>query len=279
MKTELPVSRRQFVQQTAIGSTALTLGLSAGTPAGAADPYRGLKMGLASISFRDFTLDQGILMMKELEVKGLSLRQAHLPLTSTPAELKAVAKKIKDAGLELLGVGVINMKKEEDVRSAFDYAKGAGVPTLVCNPVSALLDVVEKCAVEYNMRIAIHNHGPGDKTYPSPLDAFKLVRDRHEVLGLCLDVGHTARLGENPVEVLQKCSQRVYDFHMKDVTEATPKGKACIVGRGVVDVPTILKILVKMKFPYHVALEYETDWTAPLPGLKASFEYMRKVLA
>ena len=77
-------------------------------------------MGLASISFREFTLDQGILMMKELGVKGLSLRQAHLPLTSTPAELKAVAKKIKDAGLELLGVGVINMKKEEDVRSAFD---------------------------------------------------------------------------------------------------------------------------------------------------------------
>ena len=171
------------------------------------------------------------------------------------------------------------MKKEEDVRSAFDYAKGAGVPTLVCNPEPALLDIVEKCAIEYKIRIAIHNHGPGDKTYPSPLDAFKVVKDRHELMGICLDVGHTARIGENPVEVLQKCSQRLYDFHMKDVTEATAKGKSCIVGKGVIDVPPVLKELVKMKFPYHVALEYEVDETAPMPGMQASFEYMRKVLA
>src|SRR5512137_2325894 len=124
MKNQAQINRRQFVQKAAIGSTALTSGLSTGTLVGAADPYRGLNMGLASISFRDCTLDQGIEMTKELGVKGLALRQAHLPMSSTPAELKAVAKKIKDAGLELLGVGVINMKKEQDVRSAFDYAKG-----------------------------------------------------------------------------------------------------------------------------------------------------------
>ena len=236
-------------------------------------------MGVASISFRDFTLDQGIVMTKELGVKGLALRESHLPMNSTPAELKETAKKIKDAGLELLGVGVVNMKNEEDVRSAFDYAKGASVPTIVCSPERELLDVVEKCAVEYKIRIAIHNHGPGDKKYRSPLDALKVVKDRHELVGICMDVGHTARIGENPVEVLQKCSQRLHDFHMKDVTEATAKGKPCIVGTGVIDVPPVLKALVNMKFPYHVALEYETDRTAPMPGMKASFEYMRKVLA
>ena len=278
MTNQVQMNRRQFVQKTAIGSAALTFGLSAATLVGAADPYRGLKMGLASISFRDFTLDQGIVMTKELGVRGLALRQAHLPMTSTPAELKEAAKKIKDAGLELLGVGVVNMKNEEDVRSAFDYAKGASVPTIVCSPAPELLDAVEKCAVEYKIRIAIHNHGPGDKKYPSLLDALKAVQDRHELMGLCLDVGHTARLGENPVEVLQKCSQRLYDFHMKDVTEATANGKPCIVGKGVIDVPAVLKSLVNMKFPYHVALEYETDRTAPMPGMKAAFEYMRKVL-
>jgi sugar phosphate isomerase/epimerase len=236
-------------------------------------------MGLASISFRDFTLDQGIVMTKELGVKGLALRQAHLPMTSTPAELKEAAKKIKDAGLELLGVGVVNMKKEEDVRSAFDYAKNAGVPTMVCSPEPELLDAVEKCAVEYKIRIAIHNHGPGDKKYPSLLDALKMVQNRHELMGLCLDAGHTVRLGEDPLTVLQKCSRRLYDFHMKDVTEATAHGKPCIVGKGVIDVPAVLRALVNIKFPYHVALEYETDWTAPMPGMKASFEYMRKVLA
>ena len=98
-------------------------------------------------------------------------------------------------------------------------------------------------------------------------------------MGICMDVGHTARNGEDPVEVLRKCSRRLYDFHMKDVTEATALGKACIVGQGVIDVPAVLRALVNLKFPYHVALEYETDETAPMPGMKASFEHMRKALA
>ena len=81
------------------------------------------------------------------------------------------------------------------------------------------------------------------------------------------------------MEVLQKCAQRVYDFHMKDVTEATPKGKACIVGQGVIDIPAILKMLVDMKFPYHVALEYEIHADAPMPGVMGFFDFMRRELA
>jgi sugar phosphate isomerase/epimerase len=153
------------------------------------------------------------------------------------------------------------------------------VPTIVCNPEPGLLDAVEKRAIEYKIRIAIHNHGPSDKRYPSPLDALKVVKDRHELMGICMDVGHTARNGEDPVEVLRKCSRRLYDFHMKDVTEATAMGKACVVGKGVIDVAAVLRALVDSRFPHHVALEYETDEAAPMPGMKASFEFMRKVLA
>ena len=273
------MNRRQFVKKTAIGSAALTFGLSAGSLLGAADPYRGLKMGVASYSFRKFTLDQAIAMTKELGVQGLCLKDVHLSQKSTAAERKEAARKIKDAGLEFLGLGVIYMREQDEIRGIFDYAKDAGVPTIVCSPEPELLDEVEKCAVEYKIRIAIHNHGPTDKKYPSPLDVLKLVKDRHELMGICMDVGHTVRIAENPVEVLQKCAKRTYDFHMKDVTEATAKGKSCIVGKGVIDVPPVLKELVKMKFPYHVALEYEVDETAPMPGMQASFEYMRKVLA
>jgi len=272
------MNRRQFVKKTALGSAALTLGLSAGTLLGAADPYRGLKMGVASYSFRKFNLDQAIAMTRELGVKGLCLKDFHLPMNSTPAERKEAAKKIKDAGLEFLGVGVIVMRKQDDIRAAFEYAKDAGVPTIVCSPELELLDVVEKCAVEYKIRIAIHNHGPTDKNFPSPLDVLKMVKDRHEMMGICMDVGHTVRIAQNPVEVLQKCASRMYDFHIKDVTEATANGKCCIAGEGVIDIPQVLKALVNMKFPYHVALEYEADETAPIPGMKASFEYMRKAL-
>jgi len=273
------MNRRQFIQKTAIGSASLVFGLPAGRSFGAADPYRGLKMGVASYSFRKFSLDQAIAMTKELGVRCIALKDFHLPMNSTPAERKEVAKKIKDAGLEFLGVGVIYMRKQQDVRAAFEYAKDAGVPTIVCSPEPEFLDEVETCAKEYKIRIAIHNHGPGDKKYPSPLDVLKMVKDRHELMGICMDVGHTVRLGENPVEVLRQCSKRLYDFHIKDVTEATAKGKSCIVGKGVIDIPAVLKELVDIKFRYHVALEYETDENNPLPGMKASFEYIRKVLA
>jgi hypothetical protein len=63
------------------------------------------------------------------------------------------------------------------------------------------------------------------------------------------------------------------------LTQANAKGGAIEVGKGVIDIPGVLRTLVSLKFPYHVALEYEANAKAPMPGIKASFEYMRKVLA
>ena len=180
----------------------------------------------------------------------------------------------------LMGGGVISIAdKEEAVRGVFEYAKDAGMPTIVCSPDPAALDTIEKMARQYDIRIAIHNHGPGDKRYPSPLDVLRLVKDRDARLGLCMDVGHSVRLGEDAVAVLKQCVGRMNDFHMKDVTAATAKGGAAVVGKGVIDIPGVLKVLVAAKFPYHVALEYEADADAPLPGIKASFDFMRGVLS
>jgi inosose dehydratase len=280
MKKHSASTRRQFLHHTAFSTAALACAVP-GTPVLAGEPFGGLKMGVASYSLRKFTLDQAIAMTRDLGVKGITLKDMHLPMKSTPEQRKEAAKKIRDAGLELLGVGVIYMKKEQeaDIPGIFTYAQDAGAPTIVCSPDLEVLDTVEKLAKQTGIRIAIHNHGPGDKKYPSPLDALKLVKDRHELMGLCMDVGHTVRIGQNPVEVMNACASRLYDFHMKDVTEATAKGKGTIAGKGVIDVPAVLKALVNLKFKYHVALEYEIDEKDPLPGMKASFDYMRQVLA
>ncbi len=265
------------MQAAALSTAALAFGSATSTTFGG-EPYGGLKMGVASFSFRKFSLDQAIAMTKELGVTGIALKDVHLSLKSTTAERKEAAKKIKDAGLEFRGVGVIYMRKENEIRGIFEYARDAGVPTIICSPEPELLDAVEKCAKEFNIRIAIHNHGPTDKKYPSPLDVLKLVKDRHELMGICMDVGHTVRIGENPVEVIQKCSSRLYDFHIKDVSAATKEGKTTVVGKGVIDIPAVLKELVSLKYSYAVALEYEADEKDPMPGMKASFEYMRKVM-
>jgi sugar phosphate isomerase/epimerase len=288
MKHDRPINRRRFLQTSLLASSAAAtaslapvrraLADSASTTP--SDPYHGLKVGVTSYTFNKFSLDQAIAMTKEAGVKYFSIKEVHLPLKSTSEQRHAARKKIEDAGLVIMGAGVIYFKNNpNDIRNVFEYAKDTGVPTIICSPDPDALDTAEKMAKEYDIRIAIHNHGPTDKKYPSPLDVLKLVKDRDQRMGICMDVGHTVRIGEDPVAVMNQCAQRLYDFHMKDVTEATPKGKATEVGKGVIDIPAVLRTLIKLKWPYHVALEYEANSSAPMPGVLESFAYIRKVLA
>jgi len=244
------------------------------------DPCDGLKLGLTSYTLRKFSLDQAIAMTKKAGVKYISLKDMHLPMKSTPEQRREAHAKIEAAGLVLMGGGVIYMNNNPaEIRADFEYARDAGMPTIICSPDIDALDTVEKLAKEFDIRIAIHNHGPGDKKYPSPLDVLRLVKDRDEHMGICMDVGHTVRIGQDPIEAIHECKPRLYDFHIKDVTEATPKGGGIEVGRGVIDIVGVLKTLVEIKYPYDVELEYEDDADAPYPGMVESFGYMRGVLA
>ncbi len=274
-------TRRQFLKTSSAALAAVSvptwLRAAAVKPE---DAFRGLKVGVASYSFRKFNLDQALAMTRQAGVKYITLKDFHLPYKTTTEQRKDARKKAEAAGVVLMGGGVIYMNnKEDEIRSFFDYAKDAGMPTIVCSPDPAALDTIEKYAKQYDIRIAIHNHGPGDKRYPSPLDVWRMVKDRDTRMGICMDVGHSVRIGEDPVAVMKECASRLYDFHIKDVTEATPKGKAIEVGKGVINTPAVLKVLVDMKFPYHVALEHELDADNPLPGVIASFDYMRREAA
>jgi inosose dehydratase len=285
MKAPEGINRRNFLQTGLLGSTALAMA-SLPTPASAAltkpdgDQLHGLKLGMASYSYQKFTLDQAIAMTKQAGLKYINLKDFHLSLKSTPAEREEAHKKIADAGLTLMGGGVIYMKNDEaEIHSVFEYAKDAGMPTIVCSPDPDALDTVEKMAKEFDIRIAIHNHGPTDKKYPSPRDVLRLVKDRDQRMGICMDVGHTVRIGEDPVSVIHDCARRLYDFHIKDETMPTKDGKPTEVGRGVIDIVGVLKALVAIKFPGHLGLEYEANAKDPQPGVLESIGYIRGVLA
>lgn len=279
-------NRRQFLKASLVGSATFAAAASFPRSVAAAltkpmkDQFAGLKIGMASYSLRKFSLDEAIAMTRQAGVKYITLKDMHLPMKSTREEREAAHRKIQAAGLQLMGGGVIYMKnREAEIRAAFDYARDAGMPTIVCSPDVDALDTVEKMAKEYDIRIAIHNHGPGDQKYPSPVDVFKLVKDRDSRMGICMDVGHTVRIKQDPIEVMQVCASRLYDYHIKDVNAANEKGSGVPVGRGVIDIPAILSLMVKMKFAYHVALEYEENADAPMPGITESYGYMRGVLA
>ena len=285
MKPE-KIDRRRFLQTSLLGSTAALAAANLGNNAFGAvtkperDPDGGLKLGVASYTFRKFTLEQAIDMTQQAGFKYINLKDVHLPLKSTTAERQAARQKIEAAGLKLMGGGVIYMKNDEaEIQHVFEYAKDSGMPVIVCSPVPDALDAVEKKAREFNILIAIHNHGPTDETYPSPLDVLALIKDRDPLMGICMDIGHTVRIGVDPVECIDRSGSRLHDLHIKDETKAAPEGKDAELGRGVIDIVGVLKALSARKFPYHVGLEYEANANNPLPYVMECAGYERGVMA
>lgn len=237
------------------------------------------ELGMASYTFRAFTLDQAIEMTKRLALKRITLKDMHLPLDSTSQQIKLVLEKLKNAGLTLSSCGVVYMKTEQEVQHAFAYAKEAGIRVMVGVPDEPLLGLAERQVKETGISLAIHNHGPTDQRYPSPESAYRLIANMDRRMGLCIDVGHTQRLGLDPAVEVEQFFDRLLDIHMKDVSSADAKGSTVEIGRGVIDIPKLLRALVKLKYSGTVHFEHEKDQNDPLPGVAESVGYVRGVLA
>jgi sugar phosphate isomerase/epimerase len=249
-------------------------------PGSASDPWLGLKVGIASYSFNRLPLDAAVAAVVRVGLNYVSIKDAHLPMKSTAEERKAVVKKFRDKGVTPLSCGVVNMTDDEsDLRNAFEYARDAGIPTIVCKPTRASLPVLDRMVKEYGLKLAIHNHGPEDKVWPSPLDVWEAVQKLDERIGVCVDVGHTARCGVDPVKAIRTCAPRLYDIHLKDLASKEGRSRPVEVGRGVLDVRGMLRALLDIHYPYHVGLEYEKDLRDPIPGVAESIGFIRGTLA
>jgi inosose dehydratase len=279
------INRREFLKTSVLAAAAAAVPLAAsprtapdGGEADIAAPG-GLRLGMASYTFRAFDLDRTIAMTVRLGLRRISIKSMHLPLESPPEAIRSAAARIRAAGLEPYAGGVIYMNKEDEVEPAFAYAKAAGMEMIVGVPAHDLLPLVEKKIRQYDLKLAIHNHGPTDKVYPSPQSAYDRIRGLDRRLGLCIDAGHTQRCGIDPAEAAVKCADRLLDVHIKDVTAATAEGTTLEAGRGVIDLPRFLNALRRLKYAGTVSLEYEKDEQDPLPGAAESIGYLRGILA
>ena len=275
-------SRREFLKAAAIGTAGLALpvsltGCSAHTQATAPATIR---LGVASYSLRELSRADVIAAIKALRSKYVSIKSFHLPYESTPAELAAGRKEFEDAGLTIVGGGVVTLSQDDDddIRTYFEYAKAAGMPLMVIASTATILPRIERFVREYYIKVAIHNHGPEDPHFPAPGDALRVIRDMDPRVGLCVDLGHTTRTGADIVEALAEAGDRVLDVHAKDLSDLLDRDSQCIVGEGAMPMPAIFRQLVEMNYSGHVNLEYEIDAANPLPGMQQSFAYMRGVL-
>jgi sugar phosphate isomerase/epimerase len=274
-------SRRTFLTRSAaaVAAAAAAPAWSGATPSGPRGKAYRLKLGLASYSTRKLTLDQTLEACRDIDIAYINLKDFHLPMTDAPEVTAATRRKIEAAGLTIMGGGTITLKNDPaQIRKAFEYARQGGFPLIVAAPEPAALDTIEAMVKEFDIKVGIHNHGPEDKSYPAPQDAYKLLKGRDPRFGLCMDIGHTTRAGVDPVATVDECKDRLLDLHVKDLKIKTDRDSQCEVGKGLLDIPGLFRALLKIGYGGHVGLEYEINELSPLVGIRESFSYMRGVL-
>jgi len=290
--TESRVPRRHFLATSAASVAGAVL--SAGTVPSVAEALMrsheaaspnaaagAINLGIASYSLRNFPLDKALEMMKTLRTPYVNFKSVHAPYDASPQERAATRQRIQDAGFRIVGGGTIEFAKDDDddVKRLFTYARDMGMPLIVatCNP--PVVPRLEKFAKQFDIKVALHNHGPEDTNFPSPYDVLAAVKTLDPRVGLCIDIGHTVRTGADVAKAISDAGPRVLDLHAKDLRDLKDKASQCIVGEGAIPFPEIFRALERIRFGGFVNLEYEIDADDPLPGMKQSFAYMRGVLA
>jgi sugar phosphate isomerase/epimerase len=275
------VNRRELLGAgLAVAAMPAAAGAAPSAPAPPAGPWHGLRIGVASYTFRSFGLDALIAGTKRVGLDCVSLKEMHLPLKSAPEQRKAVASRLRDAGVEPLSCGVIYLPNDEPgIRNAFEYTRDLGSPVMVCSFDPAIVGVLDRYVAEFDLRLAIHNHGPGDKRFSTPDVVWETIQNHDKRIGFCIDVGHTLRAGVDPAKAILKHRERLYDVHLKDVDRAEAKGGTLEAGRGVLDLKAVLAALVKIGFRGMADFEYEKDGADPLPGLAESVGYCKGLMA
>ena len=283
-------SRRSFLGAAGAGLAAASL-----PPAfGKIEPMPwGIKLGIATYTFREFDRADTIAFIKKLQVPWVSVKQMgvrgkyHWDMKAPAAEQAQAKKDFADAGLKVMSAGNTDMKEltADGLRPLFEWAKAGGVPMLVAAPVHENIGVIEQLIKQYDIKVAIHNHGPEDKNFPTPESVLEVVKGRDPRFGLCMDVGHSARTGTDVVKAIAEAGSRLLDMHVKDLAqfkdtpEKQAKNSQCDVGEGIMPFPQIFKQLKKMNYQGCVNLEYEINGKDPMVGVQKSFSYMRGVLA
>ncbi len=239
-----------------------------------------LKLGQCSYSFRNFKPPQMIDMLHQAKITNLNVKaDFHLPMEPL-SEVPSKADAYRKAGINLTASGTIYFKTDTDeaIRPAFEYLKTAKIPLFVGSPSHEALQRVARFCKEYDIRMAIHNHGPEDKEWPSPFDIQKFIEPLDHHVGYCIDFGHTLRTKTDPVAAVKMAGNRLYDCHMKDLADPLVRESQVAVGEGVMPVRKIFEALVDIQYGGFVDLEYEIKAEDPLPGVMKSQEYMRKII-
>jgi inosose dehydratase len=264
-------SRRKFLGVAAGAAVGLGTGRLARAAGSANDKFGGFNVGLQSYTLRDFKVDRALEEIKKMGLHGVEMFDAHFSSKSSDAEIQAMKSKTEGLGIKILGHGVNPFSKDHEAnRRWFEFAKKAGIRNISANPSEDAFDSLDKLCDEYQIRIAIHNHGPGAR-YDKVSDVLTAIKGRHPLIGACADLGHYIRSAEDPVRAINLLEGRLYGIHLKDFADQKDKTKGVILGQGHLDTLGVFKALRKVNFPSDgcLVLEYEENPQDPIADVQA----------
>lgn len=275
-------SRRTFLKTAALASA----GAAWVAPASAKSvrppmPGTPLQLGIASYSTRKLSRQDTFKLARELGTANVNIKSFHLDYDADILEVAAFQQDVADAGIRITGGGVVTMKEDADapIEAAFHYARAAGMPMMVIAPTFATLPRIEHFVKKFGIAVAIHNHGPEDKLFPTGASALPHISKLDARVGVCLDIGHSARSGSDLVAEVAELGPRLLDLHVKDLTDLSDKSSICVVGDGIIPIAPFMRQLMAVEYRGYVNLEYEIDAENPRHGMHRSFAFMRGVAA
>ncbi len=282
------LSRRRFFALSAAAAAGATWFdapriLSAAGLVDAKGDFGGFPVGVQSYSLRNFKLPEVIRHLQGMGVHHVEFAGTHLPLTASDEDIAEAQKMLSAADLKISAHGVNGFSKDHEAnKKVFEFAKKIGIRTITANPRpdADTFASLDKLVAEYDMRIAIHNHGPG-ALYNKVEEVVKVIKDHDKRIGACVDCGHYISSGEDPVQCALTLGDRVYGVHMKDHEESGKKSGNVVLGKGHLDVVGLFKALRQIKFPADgaLSLEYEANPMNPIDEMKACLEIAKEAIA
>jgi sugar phosphate isomerase/epimerase len=245
------------------------------------DPWRGWPIGVQSYSLRKFNVHDAVRHIQGMGIHFVEFYGEHLAANATDEKIAETRKLLDSAGIKLNAHGVNHFSQDHEAnRKLFEFAKRAGFRNLTADPAPDSFDSLDKLCAEFDIRICIHNHGPGHR-YNKIADVVKAVQDRHPNIGACVDCGHFIRTKEDPIKAVHELKGRVFGLHLKDDTKQDGGSQNVVLGQAHLDVPALFAALKATNFPADgsLSLEYEANPTNPIDDMKACLEVIKQALA
>jgi sugar phosphate isomerase/epimerase len=242
-------------------------------------PYAPFRIAIQSYSMRKFDFEKAIETLFDLHVPFIEIWPDHMPLNLSDFDFKKFVKAMRHNMVAKIGYGVVDFGKDaEKNRAAFEFGRKLNLWAITADPEPESFPSLEKLVEEFKIKIAIHNHGPEDKHWGTPDRLEKALQGKHPSIGLCVDTGHYLLAGVDPIEVVRKFKDRVYEVHLKDVKTEGGKKKYSLLGQGDLDLVALLKELKKVGFRGGLAIEYEEDEDNPVPALEKCLKAVQEAV-